>query len=523
MPNVFLLPIGSAPISDVNSEKVHSRACRPAEGDRAGDAKKVTIIGAGIAGLIAAYELERLGHHVEILEGSFRVGGRIYTHRFIPGDAAPFAELGAMRIPTKHRRAMSYIAELDLADKVRDFRTLFSEEGAYHTTSAGFVRVGEAARLLVEEFRRGLADKHYNDHTILFGAWLMAIGNAIAPADFRGSLHNRFIQELLDLVASIDLTPFLRSSAKDQIDLHAFFAAHPDVRYSCSGRLNRFIDDVLSETSPELIRLEGGMDQLVQRLTERIQGPIRCGQEVVGLDVREHDVLVEIRQGDHLATRRCDYVLCTVPFSILRRLRVTGLSEAKSAVIREVKYWSATKVAFYCKEAFWEQAGISGGASFSGGRIRQTYYPPVEGDPSLGAVLVASYTIGDDADVLGRMPRAVRHSVVLKELGKMHPELLRPGMVVDTVSLAWGQYWWSDGGGVTRWGKDAAACEEERVQIARPEGRLFFAGDHCSSTPVWIEGAIESAVNAVRDIHHHTPRGRMASATGHRGMRGAIG
>ncbi|MGH8903459.1 MAG: flavin monoamine oxidase family protein, partial [Egibacteraceae bacterium] len=392
--------------------------------------------------------------------------------------------------------------------------------GAYHTTSAGFVRVGDAARLLVEEFSLDVAGKYYNDHTILFGAWLMAIGNAIAPADFRQSLHNRFIQELLDLVVSIDLTPFLCGSAKDQIDLHAFFAAYPNIRWGCSGRLNRFIDDVLSETSPELVRLEGGMDQLIRRLTERIRGPIMCGQELVGLDVREHDVLVEIRHGDRLEVRRCEYVLCTIPFSILRRLRLTGLSEAKRAAIREVKYWSATKVAFYCKEAFWEQAGISGGASFSGGRIRQTYYPPVEGDPSQGAVLVASYTIGDDADVLGRMPTSVRHAVVLKELSKMHPELLRPGMVLGTVSLAWGQYWWSDGGGLTRWGKDAAACEEERVQIARPEGRLFFAGDHCSSTPVWIDGAIESAVNAVREIQLHEPGERMASATGLQGARG---
>jgi monoamine oxidase len=486
-------------------------------------AKRVTIIGAGIAGLVAAYELEQLGHHVEVLEGSQRIGGRIYTHRFGSGPAAPLIELGAMRIPTKHRNTMRYIDKLGLTDTVRDFSTLFAEGGNYYTTSAGHLRVRQAAKMMVEDLRRGLPDKSYSDDTFLFGAWLMAMGNAIAPAEFRKSLRDEFGLELLDLVDRVDLTPFIRDSARGNIDLHAFFAAYPEVRSSHHGRLNRFIDDILSETSPELVRLEGGMDQLVRRLAERIRGSIMCGREVVRLDIREDDVLVNIRESDRIVTKRCDYVLCTIPFSILRRLRMTGLSEAKMDVIHKVKYWSATKVALHCKEAFWERDGISGGASFCGGRIRQAYYPPVESDPAGGAALLASYTIGGDADVLGCMPIDMRHEVVLQELSKMHPELLYPGMVVDAVSLAWGQNWWSEGAGAVRWGKDAATSEDERIQAARPENRLFFAGEHCSSTPAWIDGAIESAVNAVREIQLHKPRPRLVSAMGHQDVVGICG
>ena len=488
-----------------------------------GGSKKITIIGAGIAGLVAAYELEQLGHRVEVLEGSRRIGGRIHTHRFHSSPAAPLVELGAMRIPTKHRNTMRYIAKLGLTGKVRDFSTLFSEDGNYYTTGAGHLRVREAAKMMMEDFRLDLPDKRYSDDTLLFGAWLMAIGNAIAPADFRKSLRDEFSLELLDLVDRVDLTPFIHGSARDHIDLHAFFAAHPEIRSSRHGRLNRFIDDILSETSPELVRLDGGMDQLVRRLAERIRGPITCGQEVVGLDVREDDTLVDIREGDRIVTRRCDYVLCTIPFSILKRLWLSGLSEAKLAAMHKVKYWSATKVALHCREAFWQRDGISGGASFCGGRIRQTYYPPVEGDPASGAALLASYTIGDDADVLGCMPTTIRHEIVIQELSKMHPELLYPGMVVDAVSLAWGQHRWSEGAGTVLWGKDAATYEEERVQAARPENRLFFAGEHCSSTPAWIDGAIESAVNAVREIQFHQPRTRLAPTMGRQVAKGICG
>ena len=96
----------------------------------------------------------------------------------------------------------------------------------------------------------------------------------------------------------------------------------------------------------------------------------------------------------------------------------------------------------------------------------------------------------------------------------MHPELLQPGMVMDVVSLAWGQHQWSEGAGTVLWGKDTATYEEERVQAARPENRLFFAGEHCSSTPAWIDGAIESAVNAVREIQLHKSRTRLVPAMG---------
>lgn len=466
----------------------------------AGEAKKVTVIGAGIAGLVAAYELERLGHHVEILEGSRRVGGRIHTHRFGSGASAPFAELGAMRVPTRHRRTMGYIDELGLADEVRKFSTLFSEENAFYATSTGCLRMYEAVAALVEEFRLTLSHRHYRDQTILFCAWLTAVGNAIVPANFRESLCGDGILELLDSVERVDLAPFLQG---DQVDLHSFFAAHPDLTLGSGGRLVRFIEDILIETSPELVRLNGGMDQLPRRFAERIRGPIRFGQEVVGIDVRESDALVDIRFDDRMITERCDYVLCTIPFSVLRRLRLTGLSEAKMAAIHAVTYWSATKVAFRCREAFWLGAGITGGASYSGGRVGQTYYPPTAGDRIGDAVLLASYTIGDDADILGLMPTSDLHAMVLAELSTMHPELRRPGMVVDAASLGWGQYWWSAGACTVRWGKDAVGCERERVRAACPENHFFFAGEHCSSMPAWIEGAIESAVNAVCDIQLH--------------------
>lgn len=461
--------------------------------------KKVTILGAGMAGLVAAHELEELGHEVEVIEGSERIGGRVYTHRFGVGSNAPLVELGAMRIPTKHRHTMDYIEKLGLSHKLREFRTLFSDDSAYHRTSAGYIRVRDAAKVLVEDFKAVMAGSDLRDETVLFGAWITAFGDAIAPPSFMETLREDFAA-LLQEVDRIDLTPFLVGGARDQVDLHAFYAAHPEVRMSGTSRINRFIDDILDETSPRLLRLEGGMDQIVDALVSRINGPIHPGHEVRGIDVHDDHVAVTVHNGAETSVLRREHVLSAIPFSVLRKLPLTGLSEDKRAILDEVTHWPATKIAILCREPFWERDGISGGASYVGGHIRQTYYPAVEGDPAVGAALLASYTIGPDAAALDAMPEAERHEFVVGEVARMHPELLEPGMVVEVVSQPWGQHRWSSGGGVLRWNKDNAACEAERDRAARPEGRLFFAGEPCATVTGWIDGAIESALRAVHAI-----------------------
>jgi monoamine oxidase len=79
---------------------------------RGAEGKRVVVIGAGLAGLVAGYELKRLGHEVVILEAQNRVGGRVHTLRsFGPGL---YAEAGAMRIPRAHALTIRYCEEFGL-------------------------------------------------------------------------------------------------------------------------------------------------------------------------------------------------------------------------------------------------------------------------------------------------------------------------------------------------------------------------------------------------------------------------
>lgn len=498
-----------------------SQSSGQSRSSRAGTKKRITIIGAGISGLVAAYELERRGHTVEMLEGRLQLGGRVRTHRFLPDRPGPSVELGAMRVPATHHRTMHYVRELGLADRVREFKTLFQDDTGYLETHSGHQRIHDASPALVQELRLRLPEREYSDATVLFAAWLSVRVNAIAPKSFRDSIQNGLDREILGLVEGIDLAPYVYGPGKDRIDLHSLFADHPQIQAGCTGRLYRFVEDIVNETSSSLVRLQGGMDQMVHELRDRIQGPIGCGQEVVGIELRDDDVVLRMRRGFGTVTKTCDYVLCTIPFSVLRTMDLVGFDDDKRAIVHDMSYWSATKVAFHCREPFWEADGITGGGSFTGGLIRQTYYPPTESDPALGAALLASYTIGDDADVLGALGRRARLATVLDELAAVHPQLRQDGMILGVVDQVWGSAPSSMGAAAVRWGKDIATCEAERASAARRQGRLFFAGEHCSTFPAWIEGAIESADNVVREIDLYQPGASERAVAGRHSASGA--
>lgn len=478
---------------------------RTAEDDRPAPARgPVTVLGAGVAGLVAAYELERLGHQVEILEADDRIGGRVCTHRFGNGPDVPFAELGAMRIRADHELTMHYLTELGLRHDLDEFRTLFADDHNLVSVKDGeHLRVHEVATVLVSELADRLGDHRYRRDTLLFGAWLQACLSAVVPGQF----HDlpAVSTELLDLVDRMDLAPYLRGDGS-RMDLHAVVAAHPHIRSTAFRGRERLLDDVLDETSYELFRVRGGMDRLIGRLAARIAAPIRLGHEVTGLSVRDDGVAVEVRYGDTTTVRHCEQVVCTIPFPVLRTLHLEGFDDEKLDAVHETRYWPATKIALHCREPFWTEDGITGGASFTGGLVRQTYYPPVEHDRSLGAALLVSYTIGPDADEIGKLDPMTRHRLVMQEVSRMHPRLREPGMVLGSVSRVWGEAPWSRGAATIRWAQDEATRRAQEWMAARPQGGLFFAGEHCSTKPAWIEGAIESALGVVQDIAWREPR-----------------
>lgn len=470
--------------------------------------KNVTVLGAGLAGLVAASELQRRGHSVRLLEARPVPGGRVRTRRF-GGGGGPLVEMGAMRIPVGHRRTLELVERLGLRRRLRRFRTLFSDEASYlESPGGGHVRVRDASPALVRWFRAGLPAGHrFREETVLCAAWLAASFRAVAPAPYLRGLGTDLAVRLAELLDGTDVRPFLTGG---RLDLNRFLAANRGI--AADGRLRFFFDDVATEMSDALYRLEGGMDQLTDRLADRLVGRVETNTWVLGLHVQPGCVLVETRRGGKTTVMPCEQVLCTLPFSVLRGLRLSGIGERKLALIHGMRYWPATKIAVHCREAFWAADGISGGGSFVGGLVRQAYYPPVEHDPREGAAFLASYTIGPDAEWLDRLPRRERVTAVLGGLAAIHPALAEPGMVLGVASQAWGEDPTACGAASLRWSKDPLTAARERELAAEPSGGLFFAGEHCSAHPAWIEGAVESGEAAAEEIHTCQPTSQRVAA-----------
>jgi monoamine oxidase len=210
-------------------------------------------------------------------------------------------------------------------------------------------------------------------------------------------------------------------------------------------------------------------------------------------------VTVHCRQGPDRFALHGDYAICTLPFSVLRSIEVR-FSRAKERAIRQLFYHASTKVLLQVRRRLWEtNDGIEGGASVTDLAIRRVNYPTPDPTTTRG-VLLASYTWGQDALQWGSMDASTRIEQAIEDVNQLHPGLL------EEFEVGASHAWYAD-----RWARGAFALFAPGQQtalyaaIVQPEGRIYFAGEHCSLYHAWIQGALESGIRAAREIHELPP------------------
>jgi monoamine oxidase len=484
--------------ADARAAAQHVRCLR-------GSSNQVLVIGAGVAGLVAALELEKLGHHVDVVEASGRVGGRLLTYRFPGAPEHVYAELGAMRIPHHHHFVNNLIDELGLSSQRRPFVSVLQNPHTYVRVADRVTRLREARQVLYRPSAGRAQSK-----TAEFIAGLRTTFNAVAPRELRAELERSLAGPLLEALSGLDLEPFWATQG-GSVHMGALLSAHPQLRDWFSPAARAFLDDVARECSTELYTLAGGLQQLADRLAERLRARIAFDSPVTALRVRPGGVEVCLGGTSGGAWRRYSAVICTVPFTVLRELELEGIDSNKRAIIQNCEYAPATKIALYCKRAFWRQAPhcIDGGASVSDCELRQIYYgadyrrrPRGEHEPG---VMLASYTIGTDTQACDGLDDRTLEQWVVQRLARIHPEILEPGMVLGVKAMRWKEAPWTRGGCSVMWqvGKRPEqrwSADNALLEAQRPQHGLFFAGEHCSNQPAWIEGAITSALLAVDQL-----------------------
>lgn len=446
--------------------------------------KRVIVIGAGMAGLVAAYELARAGHEPVVLEAQNRVGGRIYTLRtFAPGL---YAEAGAMRIPRVHDLTLAYVDHFGL--QTRPF-AMGNPKGLVHI--GGRRMTAEEAGLVpdelgfeVAEHERGRSHSSlWEDATQELRAWIEA-DEAAGWERIRREYDGYTIREFLEV----------RGFSEGAIEMYGV------MNFVEAGLNNAVMEEFredFGKAYEDMQEIVGGMDNLPNAFYRAMPELIRFGTEVHAIDQDTDSVTVHVKTEAGRYSVTGDYAIVTLPFSVLRTVDVmTPFSREKQRAIRQLGYAASTKILFQVRERIWEQEdGIFGGATVTDLPIRRMNYPTPDPTTSRG-VLLASYTWDQDAARWGAMDEETRLEEALDDVAKIHPRIR------DVYEVGASYAWYND-----RFANGAFAMFEAGQQsqmqadIVKPEGRILFAGEHCSLYHAWIQGSLESGIACARAIH----------------------
>ena len=447
--------------------------------------KRVVVVGAGMAGLVAASELLRAGHTVTVLEAQQRVGGRVQTLR-TPFTEGLYAEAGAMRIPRTHQLTRAYVDRFGL--KVVPFSTNSASTRYFLRgrllPGGNLGELAAALALTVTDCERDMT---------MDALWQQALDPV--PERFRGE-DERSWPRLFAELGGVSTRHFLQRAGWSEGAIELFGILDNQEALLDSSFLEVFLEEA-HQAYTDPVQIEGGMDRLPAAFLPDLRGRIRFGARVFAIAQSAADVTVHFQTAGNRSEIRADYAVITLPLPVLRHIEVLQpFSPGKQRAIRELHYDASTKVFAQCGRRFWEEdEDIVGGRTVTDLPMRTLYYPD-HGKSTGRGVLLASYTWGEDAQRWSALPAEERIVRAVEQVTQIHPQMR------DEFEVGASKAWQDDpyAGGAFA---DMLPGQYERLfgHLATPEGRIHFAGEHTSLNHAWIQGAIHSGLRVAEEIH----------------------
>jgi monoamine oxidase len=451
---------------------------------------QTVVVGAGLAGLSAAYELAEGGADVVVLEASSRPGGRVATIHD-PFADRPNVELGAVAfVPAEIDHADHYIERFQLETRplAPPKPTRFHLGG---TTLHGADAVARRADGLSDHEREvGLEGMRRE----LIEPLVAAAGAAWddgAHEDQRWALDaTSFTEYLLANGASPAAAELLRLTGWD-------WTGQGGSHYSALDILGtRYSHDATFRTLTSSLRqLVDGNAALPQAFAAALGERVHYGAPVHRIEADGGSVVAMYRRGNHEHTVVADRMVCAIPFSVLRHIELRGdLSPEKRRAISELRYAPISLVFVQCRAGAWNDDDTPG---YTHAELPITYAWDATTDQGSTHRVLTGWAVGEEGHRFETLSDRDRMDVACASFDAIVPGL------ADALEGGITKCWGSDPYARGAWAWYAPGQMRTLYpHVATPEARIHFAGEHTGSPRLHgtMQGALESGRRVAEEI-----------------------
>ncbi len=438
----------------------------------------ILIVGAGIAGLTAAYRLAQVGIPVNIIEARNRVGGRIRTLPKAAGTSL-YADLGGEFINSDHTNLINLALELGLRfiDLEAADAGLIQETYFFAGTRISLADIVRDFVPVAEQVESDLAAlENFTNYTTPDEAAIAL--DSISLADYLDGIPTSpIIRQLLRIAYTIEFG--LDAEEQSPLNLIYYIGTDP-TNFSLFGE------------SDERFYIDGGNQQVPQRLAELLAGSIELGTALEVISPASNGgYQVSLRAGNRTVERTYQRVVLTVPFSVLRNVTINvDLPPLKREAIETVGYGTNSKLITGYTQKVWRTQYNSTGTVFTDLGFQNTWETSASRYSPGTIGLITNYTGGTQGVAIGAGTAEEQAQKLRSQFDLIFPGSFSAAIANQSARAYWlgdrysqGSYLCYRPGQFTRF----YGVEGERV------GNLFFAGEHCSlEYQGFMEGGCET-------------------------------
>jgi monoamine oxidase len=419
---------------------------------KADNPKRILVIGAGLAGLTAAYELTQAGHEVIVFEARNRAGGRVLTVRDFADGL--YAEAGGEGVEHNHDYMLRYLEEFGFS--------LYPESYANPAPLDALPRERTPQEALKEVVKQ------------------------ITP--FQQFSHPEY-----DKISFAELLQQLAASSEMMEQMQRYVSALMAINIeSISARA--MLSEMALPATRATFRIAGGNDQVPKRLAYQLRERVHYARPVVKITHNADGVQVTILENGLQQTVNGQFLIIAAPLTCVRRIEIApALSEQHMNAIATLAYGQVLKAPMQFRERFWLKQSGDLNKGLPG--LISSVYESSKGQAGTRGLLTA-YIPDKSGYEIASLPAEQRLDKVLGKVTEVHAEAQRQfeGGFVKW----WQEDMWAQGTYAYFRPSDVMSL---RPVLTKPEGRIHFAGEHTAGWQGYMNGAIESGHRAAQEVH----------------------